>query len=115
MPVKKPPKRAPKAEPAVEFSNVRKVMFPEGGFTKGDLLKYYLTVAPRLLPHLRDRPATLERLPDGVGDGPPRFWQKNTPSYYPEWIPRINLPTEQGKPVHYAVVNDERTLAYLVN
>ena len=103
------------AKKTVEFTNVDKVMFPDAGYTKGDLLKYYLRVAPKLLPHLKDRPATLERLPDGVRDGAPRFWQKNTPGYYPKWIKRINLPTEDGKPVHYALVNDERTLAYLVN
>jgi bifunctional non-homologous end joining protein LigD len=90
-------------------------MFPEPGYTKGDVLKFYLEIAPWLLPHLRDRPVTLERLPDGVRDGAPRFWQKNTPPYYPKWIPRINLPTEEGKPVQYALVNDEHTLAYLVN
>ena len=115
-----PPATAPKVvasgTPApVEFSNVEKVMFPGPGYTKGDLLKFYLAIAPRLLPHLRDRPVTLERLPGGVGPGGPRFWQKNTPPYYPKWISRINLPSEAGKPVHYALVNDERTLAYLVN
>ena len=107
-------KKASKS-PTVEFTNVEKVLFPETGYTKGDILKFYLQIAPRLLPHLRDRPITLERLPDGVREGAPRFWQKNTPAYYPRWIPRINLPTEAGKPVHYALVNDENTLAYLVN
>ena len=99
----------------IEFTNVDKVMFPGPGYTKGDVLKFYLAIAPWLLPHLRDRPVTLERLPDGVRDGAPRFWQKNTPPYYPKWIARINLPTEEGKPVHYALVNDERALAYLAN
>ena len=106
---------APATAPAVEFTNVAKVMFPEPGYTKGDLLQFYLTIAPWLLPHLRDRPITLERLPDGVREGAPRFWQKNTPDYYPAFISRINLPTDEGKPVHYALVNDEHTLAYLVN
>jgi bifunctional non-homologous end joining protein LigD len=99
----------------VQFTHVDKVMFPDAGYTKGDLLKYYLGIASKLLPYLRDRPTTLERLPDGVGENAPRFWQKNTPSYYPKWIKRINLPTEEGKPVHYVLVNDESTLAFLVN
>jgi len=90
-------------------------MFPEVGITKGDVIDYYLKVADKLLPHLRDRPMTLERLPDGVGDGKPRFWQKNTPSYYPNWIPRVELPSESGKRVQYVLVNDADTLAYLVN
>jgi bifunctional non-homologous end joining protein LigD len=99
----------------VAFTHVEKVMFPDARLTKGDVLKYYVGVADTLLPHLRDRPVTLERLPDGVGEGKPRFWQKNTPAYYPKWIPRIELPTAQGKPVQYALVNDAETLAYLVN
>jgi bifunctional non-homologous end joining protein LigD len=89
-------------------------MFPDPGLTKGDLLKFYIEIAPVLLPQLRDRPITVERLPDGVQDGGPRFWQKNTPDYYPSWIPRVNFPHE-GKPVHYALVNDTHALAYFVN
>src|SRR5688500_14276699 len=105
-----------KARPGpVEFTNVDKVWFPAANVTKGDVLKYYLGVADKLLPHLRDRPITLERMPDGVGEGKPRFWQKNTPDYYPGWIPRFELPSEQGKRVQYALVNDEQTLTYLVN
>lgn len=99
----------------VQFTHLDKVMFPEAGLTKADMLKYYLSIADTLLPHLKDRPVTLERLPDGIGEGKPRFWQKNTPAYYPKWIPRIELPTGQGKPVQYALVNDVDTLAYLVN
>jgi bifunctional non-homologous end joining protein LigD len=90
-------------------------MFPDAGITKGDLLEYYLKVADKLIPHLRDRPITLERMPDGIGDDKPRFWQKNTPNYYPSWIPRVELPNKEGEVVHYALVNDPQTLAYLVN
>ena len=106
---------SPATPPRVTFTHVEKVWFPEADITKGDVLQYYLSVADKLLPHLRDRPMTIERLPDGVGEGKPRFWQKNTPDYYPTWIPRIELPTETGKPVHYALVNDVDTLAYFVN
>jgi bifunctional non-homologous end joining protein LigD len=67
------------------------------------------------LPFLKDRPVTLERLPDGLVEGGPHFWQKNTPDSYPEWIERIELPSETGKPVRYALVNDLDTLLYLVN
>jgi bifunctional non-homologous end joining protein LigD len=106
----------PPATTRVQFTHLDKVMFPAKGFTKGDLLTYYAKVAPKLLPHLRDRPVTLERLPDGVGDAKaPRFWQKNTPDYYPDWIHRVELPTEEGKTVRYALVNDLDTLMYLVN
>jgi bifunctional non-homologous end joining protein LigD len=90
-------------------------MFPEAGHTKGDVLGFYERISPYLLPHLRDRPITLERLPDGLKDGAPRFWQKNTPTYYPDWIPRIPLRTGQGKPVAYCLVNNVESLLYLVN
>ena len=99
----------------VEFTHTDKVMFPGPGYTKADVLAYYERVADRLIPHLRDRPVTLERLPDGVKEGAPRFWQKNTPDYYPPWVPRVDLPSERGKPVKYALVNDVETLLYLVN
>jgi bifunctional non-homologous end joining protein LigD len=91
-------------------------MFPAAGVTKGDVLHFYERIAERLLPHLRDRPVTVERLPEGLaGQDAPHFWQKNTPSYYPSWIPRVTLPSEAGKSVRYAVVNDRETLLYLVN
>jgi len=99
----------------VQFTNTDKIWFPEAGITKGNVLEFYQSVAPLLLRHVRDRPITLERLPDGVVPGAPRFWQKNTPSYYPSWIPRIELPTETGKIVQYTLVNDRDTLLYLVN
>lgn len=90
-------------------------MFPEKGYTKGDVLEFYQRIAPLLLPHLRDRPITVERLPGGMADGAPRFWQKHTPPHYPKWIPRVKLPTEAGDTVEYALVNDEPTLLYFVN
>jgi bifunctional non-homologous end joining protein LigD len=98
------------------FTNLDKIMFPEEGLSKGDVLDYYRKIAPHLLPFVRDRPATLERLPEGLGDGrAPHFWQKNTPASYPAWIPRAELPSGQGKTVHYVLVNDLETLLYLVN
>ena len=106
----------PGAAADVVFTNLDRIVFPASDYTKGDVLEYYAAVADKLLPHLRDRPATLERLPEGVTDNGPRFWQKNTPSYYPAFIPRTNFPTiDEGKPVHYAVVNDLRSLLWLAN
>lgn len=103
----KPPAR-------VAFTHPDKAWFTDAGITKGDVLAFYEAVAPRLLPHLRDRPVTLERIPDGLRPGAPRFWQKNTPGHYPSWIPRVEL-LGDGKPVQYALVNDTDTLLYLVN
>jgi bifunctional non-homologous end joining protein LigD len=108
--------RARRSADRLSFTSVDKVMFPAAGYAKGDLLDYYDRIADKLIPHLRDRPLTLERLPDGVrGDGAPHFWQKNTPSYYPEFVPRVRLVDRSGKPVEYALVNDKRSLLYLVN
>jgi bifunctional non-homologous end joining protein LigD len=99
----------------VRLTSPDKVLFPDDGFTKADVFAYYERIARWVLPYLRDRPMTLERLPDGLGAGKPHFWQKNTPPSYPDWIPRIELPTEAGRPVSYVLVNDRDTLLYLVN
>jgi bifunctional non-homologous end joining protein LigD len=108
--------RAAPQSQTVGFTHLDKVMFPQVGITKREVLRYYERISARLLPHLRDRPATLERLPEGVKDSAgPHFWQKHIPSYYPTWIPRIELPTEDGPSVTYVLVNDRDTLLYLVN
>jgi len=61
-----------------------KVLFPDLDITKGQVFEFYRRIAPHLLPHLRDRPATLERLPEGLTGRTPRtFWQKNASTYYP--------------------------------
>jgi bifunctional non-homologous end joining protein LigD len=99
----------------IEVTNGDKIWFPEDGITKGDVFNYYAECADRLIPFLRNRPMTLERLPDGIGEGKPHFWQKHAPAHYPSWIPRVNLPTERGKAVDYVLVNDKETLLYLVN
>ena len=98
-----------------QFTSLDRVVFPGAGYTKGDVLEYYNRIADSLLPHLRDRPITLERFPEGVKEGAQQFWQKNTPAYYPAWIPRAKLPTEKGKAIEYTLVNDLETLLYLVN
>ncbi len=101
--------------PELEVTHPDKLFYPDAGITKADVIDFYRRIAPRLLPHLRDRPATLERLPEGIGEGKPHFWQKNAPTYYPEWIPLAELPTGHGKSVRYVLVNDLDTLLYLVN
>jgi bifunctional non-homologous end joining protein LigD len=103
-------------EDGITYTHTEKLMYPESGITKGDVLGFYRRMATRLLPYLHDRPATLERLPEGLkGSDAPHFWQKRTPDYYPDWIKRIELPSERGEAVPYVLVNDEPTLLYLVN
>ncbi|NUP38577.1 MAG: ATP-dependent DNA ligase [Streptomyces sp.] len=101
---------------SVEVHRADKVLFPGDGrakeYTKGDLVEYYRSAAPLMLPHLRGRPLMLERHPDGL-DGP-RFMQKNTPDNYPEWISRIEVPKEGGTVCH-TVCDDSATLLYLAD
>lgn len=104
------------ASPKFKFTNLNKIMFPEAKLTKGDLVDYYRQIAPRMLPFLKNRPLTVERLPDGLtSESAPRFWQKNTPDYYPKWIKRITLDTQKNRPVQYVLANDLDSLLYLVN
>jgi bifunctional non-homologous end joining protein LigD len=101
-------------EKALDFSHLDKVYFPAAGFTKGDVLDYYRTVAPQLLPHLKNRPLTLERYPEGVDAD--SFYQKNAPSYFPDWLRTVAVTYERaGKTVHHPLVDDEAGLLYLVN
>ncbi|HWE53552.1 MAG TPA: DNA ligase D [Bryobacteraceae bacterium] len=92
----------------LKLTNLDKIYYPEDGFTKGDLLHYYDTVAPLLLPYLKDRPLSLKRYPNGIHQ--PFFFQKNTPETYPEW-----LRTETIGDIRYVIANDKRSLMYLVN
>src|SRR6201988_4291172 len=68
----------------LSVSNLDKVLYPKTGFTKGELIDYYIRIAPVLLPHLKDRPLTLKRYPDGV-EGQ-FFYEKNCPSHRPSWV-----------------------------
>jgi bifunctional non-homologous end joining protein LigD len=98
----------------VTFTHLERLYYPQAGYTKAEVLDYYLRVAPWLLPHLRGRALTLERWPEGIEDG--SFFQKNASSYFPSWL--RTYPVERKdhqKIVHYPVVEDEADLLYLVN
>jgi bifunctional non-homologous end joining protein LigD len=111
--------RIVKGSRELKFSNLDKVFFPVEGITKGDLLEYYRAVAPVLVPHLRDRPFTMVRWPDGVEAG--RFFQKDAPKHMPEWIPTFRTlvstreSPRQRKSVNFPLVNDELALLWMVN
>ncbi len=96
----------------VELSNTGKVLFPEAGITKGDLVEYYRKVADTMLPHLRGRPVSMHRFPDGI-DGK-RFFQKDAPDYFPDWI-RFEEVAKEGGTVRHVVCDDAATLVYLAN
>jgi bifunctional non-homologous end joining protein LigD len=101
----------------LRLSNLDKPFWPDEGITKGDLLAYYRDVAEVLVPHLRKRPFTMKRYPDGWKGK--HFFQKQAPSHMPEWIERVPLPasTREGekKIIEYALVDDELALLWMVN
>jgi bifunctional non-homologous end joining protein LigD len=97
----------------LELSRVDKVLFPDSGITKEQLVGHYRRVAGVALPHYRDRPLSMHRFPDGIGQE--GFYQKDLPDYAPEWIPRVELPRKEGGSVTYALANDEATLAWLAD
>jgi len=104
---------------AVKLSNLDKVFWPGEGITKGDLLRYYRAVAPVLIPHVRDRPFTMKRYPDGIEGG--FFFQKDAPKHMPEWIPTVPVEaTTRDQPrrvrtIRAPLVNDEAALLWMVN
>lgn len=96
----------------VEVSNADKVLFPADGYTKGDVATYVRDVADVMLPHVRGRPLALVRLPDGLGWN--RFFQKEVPEHFPDYVRRVTLPKEGGETT-YAVADDPAALVYFAN
>jgi bifunctional non-homologous end joining protein LigD len=95
-------------ERRLSLSNLDKVLYPEVGFTKGQVIDYYTRVAPAVLPHLRNRPLTLKRYPNGVEGG--YFYEKNCPSHAPDWVRQ-----ERVGRIPYCVCDDRPTLVWLAN
>ncbi len=98
----------------LRLSNYDKVLFPEVGFTKGDLIEYYARCAPAILPHLRDRPLTLKRYPNGVAEK--FFYEKNCPSHRPDWVQTARIGARHGGgAIEYCLVQDAPTLVWAAN
>lgn len=99
------------------LSNLAKVLYPEAGFTKGEIIDYYTRVAPILLPHLADRPLTVKRYPNGVDEQ--FFFEKNAPRGTPTWVRTVRLPapgsTMNRETIDYVVVEDLPTVVWLAN
>jgi bifunctional non-homologous end joining protein LigD len=108
-----------KGKRVVKLSNLDKPFWPEEGITKGDLLRYYREIAPVVVPHLKGRPFTLKRYPDGAFGK--SFFQKDAPRHMPEWIPTIEIEaTTRSTPrekrlIRMPLVNDELALLWMVN
>ncbi|WP_426509847.1 non-homologous end-joining DNA ligase [Dactylosporangium sp. McL0621] len=101
----------------LEISNLDKVLYPRAGFTKGEVLDYYTRIAPTMLPHLRGRPLTRTRYPNGVeGAG---FFEKNAPAGTPEWVRTVPLPvpgSSKGREkIDFILVDELATVVWLAN
>ena len=98
----------------LSVSNLDKVLYPKAGFTKGEVIDYYIRIAPVLLPHLKDRPLTMKRYPDGVeGEF---FYEKNCPSHRPSWVKTAKVWSEgNNRTMEYCLANDLPTLVWAAN
>jgi bifunctional non-homologous end joining protein LigD len=101
----------------LELSNLDKVMYPEAGFTKGEVIDYYTRLAPVLLPHLQDRALTRIRYPNGVTGA--HFFEKNAPGGTPDWVRLERLPvpgsTKSRETIDFVVVDELATLVWVAN
>ena len=105
--------RAPKGR-KIPFTNLDKVLWPEDGLTKGDLIRYYEQVADVLLPYLYERPCHMLRYPDGIHGK--AFYQKDAPSHLPDWVETEAIRSEsKGAAIRYIIVNDRDTLLVMAN
>ena len=96
---------------SIRLTNPDKVLYPRAGFTKRQVVDYYVAVAPYLLPHLKDRPVTLKRYPDGTAGQ--FFYEKDAPTFTPEWVKTFPVPRRAGGPdINYIVIDDVATLAW---
>jgi bifunctional non-homologous end joining protein LigD len=95
-------------------SNLQKVLYPEVGFTKAQVIDYYIRIAPVLLPHLKDRPITLKRYPDGVEGF--FFYEKQCPAHRPKWVKTTKVPSNrEAGHIDYCVMNDLPALVWAAN
>jgi bifunctional non-homologous end joining protein LigD len=97
---------------SIEISSEDKVFFPDSGLTKGDLIDYYRKIAEYILPHVKDRPLTMHRFPDGIGKK--GFYHKDIPDYFPDWIERKRI-KKKGGTYTQVLANNAATLVYLAN
>jgi bifunctional non-homologous end joining protein LigD len=98
----------------LSVSNLNKVLYPKVGFTKGQVIDYYIRIAPVLLPHLRDRPLTMKRYPNGVDAE--FFYEKNCPSHRPSWVKTAKVWSEGNQRImDYCLAQDLPTLVWAAN
>ncbi|MEP6687688.1 MAG: non-homologous end-joining DNA ligase, partial [Gemmatimonadales bacterium] len=106
--------RAETTELPFELTNVKKIFWPDDGYTKGDLLAYYRAISPWLLPYLRNRPVVMTRFPDGITGK--SFFQKDAPGFAPDWIRTERMWSEDTqREIDYFVCDDLASLLYVIN
>jgi bifunctional non-homologous end joining protein LigD len=99
---------------SLTLSNLDKVLYPDVGFTKGQVIDYYVRIAPALLPHLHGRPLTMKRYPNGVGGM--FFYEKNCPTHRPEWVKTVKVWSEgNNRWMDYCLIEDLPTLVWAAN
>ena len=109
-----PPPASASVEKRIAYTNLKKVFWPAEGLTKGDLIDYYRAIAPWLLPYLRDRPLVLTRHPEGIAG--PSFFQKDAPTWSPEWVRRVRIWSDERKrELEYFLCDDVESILYLAN
>jgi bifunctional non-homologous end joining protein LigD len=96
----------------LNLSNLDKVLYPLTGYTKAEVVNYYVAIAPVLLPHIRDRVITRVRFPDGVDAA--SFYEKNAPNGTPDWVRTVRIGTSDGI-INYVVADEEATVVWLAN
>jgi bifunctional non-homologous end joining protein LigD len=98
----------------LRLSNLEKVFYPRGGFTKAQVIDYYTRIAPVLVPHMRERPLTLKRYPNGVDDK--FFYEKNCPKHRPDWVKTAAIYSRHNKDnIDFCIVDDVPTLVWAAN
>jgi bifunctional non-homologous end joining protein LigD len=94
------------------ITHPEKVLFPDDGITKGELASYHEAIAPLMVPHIRARPISMERYPNGIGQK--GFFHKDVSKGFPPWLKRVEVPKKDGV-VHHPIVTDTRSLLWIVN
>lgn len=102
------------ADRPITLSNIDKVFFPDSGHTKGDLIQYYVSVGPLLLPHLEGRPLSMSRYPDGITGG--SFYEKRAPGHQPDWMRTTPVASDsQGEVIDFLLADSEEALMWFAN
>jgi bifunctional non-homologous end joining protein LigD len=96
----------------IEVSSPERILYPQDGITKADVVSYYQRIAKTMLPHMKDRPLSMQRFPNGISES--GFYQKEVPDYFPDWIDRVEVEVKgEGSTQHQVVCNKAETLVYL--